>query len=199
MNSLSRESMAPLPCCSRRFSPRRSCCRRLLGRTRGSPCDRVRIRHQRSAGGARSPVVCVEAAARGDKSGKAVGYNSSAASGRVRRRARAGQGLASVCAVVPGGGSIHRLGGNADVRNRQRSEWFQVASERPCLPLPYCVLVAKGVIPGWCWLLWLLCAAQAAAGIFVVHARLDASIAARKSQVADNAKTAVRRSFLNSS
>jgi YwiC-like protein len=69
------------------------------------------------------------------------------------------------------------------VRNRQRSEWFQVASAAAlsATSLTAC-LAGNGSIPAWCWLLWLLCALQAAAGIFVVHARLDALIAARKHQ-----------------
>lgn len=71
------------------------------------------------------------------------------------------------------------------VRNRQRSEWFQAASAvaLTSTSLAAC-LSAQGSIPGWGWKLWLLCALQAAAGIFVVHARLDARIAARKSQLA---------------
>ena len=68
-----------------------------------------------------------------------------------------------------------------NVRNRQRSEWFQVASAvaLTSTALAACLSV-RGSIVGWCWLLWLLCALQATAGIFVVHARLDARIAARK-------------------
>jgi len=68
-----------------------------------------------------------------------------------------------------------------NVRNKQRSEWFQVASAAvlTATSLAACLAV-RGDIPGWCWLLWLLCSLQAAAGIFVVHARLDARIAARK-------------------
>jgi 4-hydroxybenzoate polyprenyltransferase len=68
-----------------------------------------------------------------------------------------------------------------NVRNRQRSEWFQVASAvaLTSTALAAC-LSARGRIAGWCWLLWVLCALQATAGIFVVHARLDARIAARK-------------------
>lgn len=67
------------------------------------------------------------------------------------------------------------------VRNKQRSEWFQVASAAAlsATSLMACVS-AIGSIPEWCCLLWILCALQAAAGIFVVHARLDARIAARK-------------------
>lgn len=72
------------------------------------------------------------------------------------------------------------------VRNKQRSEWFQVASAGALTAtcLAGC-LSATGSIPEWCWLLWLLCALQAAAGIFVVHARLDARIATRKGQPAE--------------
>lgn len=73
-----------------------------------------------------------------------------------------------------------------NVRNRQRSEWFQVAS---AVALTSTCLVAsvsvQGLIADWCWPLWLLCALQAAAGIFVVHARLDAMIAARKGHTPD--------------
>jgi hypothetical protein len=43
-------------------------------------------------------------------------------------------------------------------------------------------LAVRGSIPVWCWWLWLLSALQATAGIFVVHARLDAKIAARKTR-----------------
>jgi len=68
-----------------------------------------------------------------------------------------------------------------NVRNRQRSEWFQVASAvaLTSTSLAAC-LSARGSIPGWGWLLWLLSTLQATAGIFVVHARLDARVAARK-------------------
>ncbi len=74
-----------------------------------------------------------------------------------------------------------------NVRNRQRSEWFQVASavalSSTCLVT---CLSATSVIPEWCWLLWFLCVLQAVAGIFVIHARLDARVAARNRQVANN-------------
>jgi hypothetical protein len=74
-----------------------------------------------------------------------------------------------------------------NVRNRQRSEWFQMASaaalSSTCLVT---CLSATNVIPDWCWLLWFLCALQAVAGIFVIHARLDARVAARKGQVANS-------------
>ena len=74
-----------------------------------------------------------------------------------------------------------------NVRNRQRSEWFQVASAAALTStsLAAC-LSAQGRIAGWCWLLWLLTALQATAGIFVVHARLDARVAARKGQASNS-------------
>jgi len=62
-----------------------------------------------------------------------------------------------------------------NVRNRQRAVWFQVVSAAALSAT--CVaacLSGPGKVPGWCWLLWLLCTVQATAGIFVVHARLDA-------------------------
>jgi hypothetical protein len=63
-------------------------------------------------------------------------------------------------------------------RNRQRSEWFQAVSAiaLTATSLIAC-LAALGGIPVWGWVLWGLCALQAAAGIFVVHARLDARVA----------------------
>lgn len=69
------------------------------------------------------------------------------------------------------------------VRNRQRSAWFQTATAAAltATSLMAC-LAAQGSVPGWCWLLWALSAMQAAAGIFVVHARLDSRIASRKGQ-----------------
>ena len=40
-------------------------------------------------------------------------------------------------------------------------------------------LSAIAAIPAWCWILWILCAAHAVAGILVVRARLEVRIAAR--------------------
>lgn len=74
-----------------------------------------------------------------------------------------------------------------NVRNRQRSEWFQVSSAVALSSTAVAAcLSAGGTVPSWGWTLWLLCALQAAAGIFVVHARLDARIAVRKGGVAAN-------------
>ena len=52
-------------------------------------------------------------------------------------------------------------------------------------------LSATGHIAPWCWWLWALLAAQAATGILVVHARLDARIDARialKGKIPDDRK-----------
>lgn len=69
------------------------------------------------------------------------------------------------------------------IRNRQRSATLQLASAAgltsTCLAAS---LSATGRVEPWCWLLWALSAAHAAAGIFVVHARLEARIAARAPQ-----------------
>lgn len=69
-----------------------------------------------------------------------------------------------------------------NVRNRQRSILFQIASAVALTSssLAAC-LSATGAIQPWCWWLWLLLAMQATAGILVVHARLDARIALRRS------------------
>lgn len=85
-----------------------------------------------------------------------------------------------------GAGVFTILAVMVNVRNRQRSEWFQVASAAALTStsLVAC-LAAQGSIAEWCWWLWLLSALQAAAGIFVVHARLDAMVAARKGKTAD--------------
>ena len=84
-------------------------------------------------------------------------------------------------ALFAGAGVFTVLAVTLNVRNRQRSEWFQVASAAAlsATSLIACI-AAQGFVPNWCWLLWMLCALQAAAGIFVVHARLDARIAARQ-------------------
>jgi len=73
-----------------------------------------------------------------------------------------------------------------NVRNKQRSECFQVVSAFALSATALTAsLSAENRIPKWCWALWLLCALQAAAGIFVVHARLDARIAARKGKTVE--------------
>ena len=69
-----------------------------------------------------------------------------------------------------------------NVRNRQRAAMFQVASALALTSTSLAAaLAATGAVPSWCWWLWILLAVQAAAGIFTVHARLDARVAVRKS------------------
>ncbi|HLG97269.1 MAG TPA: YwiC-like family protein [Bryobacteraceae bacterium] len=95
-----------------------------------------------------------------------------------------------------GAGAFTVLAVAVNVRNRQRSEWFQVASAVALSSTSVAVsLSGPGRIASWVWLLWLLTALQAAAGIFVVHARLDARIAARKGREADTASR--RAAFLS--
>jgi YwiC-like protein len=70
-----------------------------------------------------------------------------------------------------------------NVQNRQRSVWFQVMSAVALSGTSIAACLAgPGKVPAWGWVLWALCALQATAGIFVVHARLDARIASRKGE-----------------
>jgi len=84
-----------------------------------------------------------------------------------------------------GAGAFTGLAVTLHVQNRQRSEWFQTASAfaLTATSLTAC-LAATGAVPEWGWMLWVLCAIEAAAGIFVVHARLDARIAVRTGKAA---------------
>jgi len=67
-----------------------------------------------------------------------------------------------------------------NVKNRQRSTIFQIASAFALTSSSLATsLSATGEIRTWCWWLWLFLALQATAGILVVHARLDARIALR--------------------
>ncbi|MGB8258797.1 MAG: YwiC-like family protein [Terracidiphilus sp.] len=67
-----------------------------------------------------------------------------------------------------------------NVRNRQRSTLFQIASAAALTSTSVAAsLSAAGSVPPWGWWLWALLALQATAGILVVHARLDARIALR--------------------
>jgi hypothetical protein len=67
-----------------------------------------------------------------------------------------------------------------NVKNRQRSSLFQIGSAVALTSSSLATsLSATGTIQPWCWWLWLFLALQAAAGILVVHARLDARIALR--------------------
>ena len=84
-----------------------------------------------------------------------------------------------------GSAAFYGLAVAVNVRNRQRAAWFQVASAialtSTCIAVP---LAIAGSIPLWAWQVWLLFALQAAAGIFAVHARLDARIALRRNLLA---------------
>ena len=68
-----------------------------------------------------------------------------------------------------------------NLKNRQRSTLFQIASAAALTSTSLATCIsATGSIAPWCWWFWALIAMQAAAGILVVHARLDARIALRK-------------------
>lgn len=88
-----------------------------------------------------------------------------------------------IAAVVPMGLGVAAFSALAiwiNVNNRQRSTLFQIASAAALTSSSLATsLSATGAIAPWCWVLWLLLAMQAAAGILVVHARLDARIALR--------------------
>jgi len=74
-----------------------------------------------------------------------------------------------------------------NVKNRQRSSLFQIASAIALTSSSLAIsLSATGAIQKWCMWLWLFLAMQAAAGILVVHARLDARIALRKLSTTPN-------------
>ena len=67
-----------------------------------------------------------------------------------------------------------------NVKNRQRSTAFQIVSAAALTSSSLAIsLSATGAVERWCWWLWLLLAMQATAGILIVHARLDAKIAAK--------------------
>jgi hypothetical protein len=79
-----------------------------------------------------------------------------------------------------GVGAFSILAVMVNVKNRQRSTLFQIASAIALTSSSLATsLSATGTIQKWCWWLWLFLALQAAAGILVVHARLDARIALR--------------------
>lgn len=86
----------------------------------------------------------------------------------------------AIVAMGLGVGTFSVLAIFVNVRNRQRSTLFQVASAVALTSSSLATsLSATGTIAPWCWWLWLLMAMQATAGILVVHARLDARIALR--------------------
>ncbi len=67
------------------------------------------------------------------------------------------------------------------VKNRQRSVPLQLISAAGLSSSAAVACLSIGSrMPGWCWWLWTVSAMHAAAGVLVVHARLDARVAARK-------------------
>ena len=88
--------------------------------------------------------------------------------------------LKATLALGAGVGAFSILAVLVNVKNRQRSTLFQIASAIALTSSSLATsLSAMGTIQTWCWWLWLFLALQAAAGILVVHARLDALIALR--------------------
>jgi len=86
------------------------------------------------------------------------------------------------------GAGIAAFGGVAivvNLKNRQRSTLFQIASAAALTStsLATCISATGSVAP-WCWWFWGLMTMQASAGILVVHARLDARIALRRTSPA---------------
>ena len=101
--------------------------------------------------------------------------------------------LKAMVAMGLGVGVFSALAVAVNMKNRQRSTLFQIASAAALTSSSLATsLSATGAIAPWCWWLWLLMAMQAAAGILVVHARLDARIAVR---VASSATAPVREDF----
>ncbi len=88
--------------------------------------------------------------------------------------------LKATLALGAGVGAFSILAVLVNVKNRQRSTLFQIASAIALTSSSLATsLSATGTIQKWCWWLWLFLALQATAGILVVHARLDARIALR--------------------
>ncbi len=88
--------------------------------------------------------------------------------------------LKAIVAMGLGVALFSALAIGINVKNRQRSTLFQIASAVALTSSSLAAsLSATGAIAAWCLWLWLLLALQATAGILVVHARLDARIAAR--------------------
>jgi hypothetical protein len=88
--------------------------------------------------------------------------------------------LTATLALGAGVGAFSVLAVVVNVKNRQRSTLFQIASAVALTSSSLAAsLSATGAIQNWCWWLWIFFALQAATGILVVHARLDARIALR--------------------
>lgn len=90
--------------------------------------------------------------------------------------------LADFCAIGGGVAAFGCLAVWVNLANRQRSTMFQIVSAAALTSTSLATCIsATGGVAGWCWWFWALSAMQASAGILVVHARLDARIALRKS------------------
>jgi hypothetical protein len=101
--------------------------------------------------------------------------------------------LKAIVAMGLGVGVFSALAVAVNLKNRQRSTLFQIASAAALTSTSLATsLSATGAIAPWCWWLWLLLALQSTTGILVVHARLDARIAAR---VAPRATAPAREDF----
>ena len=102
--------------------------------------------------------------------------------------------LTAIVAMGIGVAAFSVLAIAVNVRNRQRSTLFQIASAAALTSSSLATsLSATGGIARWCWILWLLMALQATAGILVVHARLDARIALRQAAPSGELSTRFRR------
>lgn len=96
--------------------------------------------------------------------------------------------LVAVVAMAGALGAFSGLAVWVNVKNKQRSTLFQIVSAAALTSSSLAMsLSATGRIVDWCWWLWALLGAQAATGILVVHARLDARIAL-KGKVVDDGK-----------
>ena len=94
--------------------------------------------------------------------------------------------LTAIAAFGAGVCAFSALAVAINVKNRQRSTLFQIVSAAALTSSALAAgLSATGSIAPWCWWLWPLMAMQAASGILVVHARLNARIAARNNTLAD--------------
>lgn len=90
--------------------------------------------------------------------------------------------LTSFLAMGAGVAAFGCIAVAVNLKNRQRSTLFQVVSAAALTSTALATCIsATGSIAPWCWWFWALSAIQASAGILVVHARLDARIALRKS------------------
>jgi hypothetical protein len=102
--------------------------------------------------------------------------------------------LKAILAMGLGVAAFSALAIAVNVKNRQRSTFFQIASAVALTSSSLATSIsATGGITPWCWWLWLLLAMQATAGILVVHARLDARIALRQTVPADQQSVRSRR------